>query len=198
MKFKKGFLILMIICLSAKLYSQKYDTIGTMYFKDKFCENINGIDSNGLRQGLWVDYVEESSGHSDFGNKYNEFVSYRIKALGHFINGTKTGEWNYFYDNETWTEFFNNDKSVIELRYDGELTNYYNFDSSIMTSNVIDEMHSDTFCIECIDKKTCTLYSGNIPLDCFDYSPINLFIAQQDIFLSAYRRIKLMRLRGAL
>lgn len=195
MKYKKGLILIIFICMAVKLYSQRYDTIGSKYFRDKFGENINNIDSNGLRQGLWVNYFEVSSGHSDYGRTYDEFVSFRIKEFGHYIDDMKFGEWNYLYDSGSWTEYFYKDKSVLELRYDGCILNYYNSDSSTIISTVIDETYLDTFCIECTNKKICMLYSGDIQLDFFDYSPINVFIVQQDIFLSVYRRLKLMRLR---
>jgi hypothetical protein len=196
---KNCLLLFVLICLGVKIYSQRFDTTGTKYFKDKFGENINNVDSNGLKQGLWVDYVEESSGHSDFGCMYDEFVSFKIRAFGHFVNDIKLGEWVYYTNFETsgkgfFTECYYNDRSVLEIKYDGYLSNYYNFDSSIIISTVFDEMASDTFCIECINKNKCILYSENIPLDTFNYTQINLFAVQQDVLLGGYRRLKYRRL----
>ncbi|MEI6348310.1 MAG: hypothetical protein WCP69_10235 [Bacteroidota bacterium] len=173
-----------------KSYSQSYDTIGTKYFKDKFGENINSIDSNGLKQGLWVEYIKEF-----LGSEFDFPWSLKLTEIGRYIDNNKIGEWNYFYDYRSSTEFYYKDKSVLELRYNGFLSNYYNSDSSTIISTVIDETYLDTFCIECTNKKRCILYSGDIQLDSFDYSPINLFIVQQDIFLSVYRRLKLKKLK---
>jgi hypothetical protein len=191
---KIGILPFFLILLTLNLYCQSYDTIATKYFKEEFGEKINSIDSNFLKQGLWVIYDISSISHTDYGSsgKFDESISYKIKEFGHYTDNKKNGEWRYLYDFEKWSEFYYKDGSVfvLEDRYKGNLSNYYNKDSTFIISIVIDETYLDTFCIECIGKKQCVLYSGAVPLDVFDYSQFMLEIKEWEILTSGYRKLK--------
>lgn len=47
-------------------------------------EQINQLDSNGLRQGLWREY----------------YPNEQLKLEGHYQNDIKEGLWRYWYNNE--------------------------------------------------------------------------------------------------
>ncbi len=72
---------------------------------------VNYIDTNGLRQGLWIDY--SFTIHS-FYNYYWYYYS-----IGAYIDNHKTGRWCYFSNNGflTSVELYKDDSTFYKMNY---------------------------------------------------------------------------------
>lgn len=121
---KKNFIILSFIFLHAFAFAQKNKTLENTKSNETF-DKINRIDTNGMKQGLWIIY-----GYQGLICNYNRYIS----SIGKYIDDDKDGVWNYYsstgfiikseyYINDStfWeTQFYDNNqiksKGIIEIQ----------------------------------------------------------------------------------
>ncbi len=125
---------------------------------DTFPHKINCIDSNGLKQGWWIDYKIEYNpvDRPDELAKGNYVDNY---SFGKYKNNIKIGDWisvanvHLIYETRRDNYYYSMDTILIKSLFaSGESTLYYNSDSSIIKSNSLCVDEKFSICIECNKK----------------------------------------------
>ncbi len=158
---------------------------------DTFPGKINCSDSNGLKQGWWIDYkikyipVDKPEEMA----KENYVTNY---SYGKYKNNLKIGDWisvanvHLIYETRRDNYYYSKDTIIITSRFpSGESTLYYNSDSSIIKSISLCTDEKFPICIECdkknkIRKECKMIYRNDIikefPFDQFDLEFYDSFI----------------------
>jgi hypothetical protein len=125
---KKNFIILSFIFLHAFAFAQKNKTLENTKSKETF-DKINKIDTNGMKQGLWLEYKFH---HSNNGFPLENSFRY-LFALGYYFNDNKSDKWIYYSHLGLMIklEEYINDSTYLETQF---------YDSNQIKSNGIIEI----------------------------------------------------------
>ncbi len=129
------------------IQGQSFDSIATHHYGNGK-EILNQTDSLGRKQGLWVYYKMFFDTKCSALSTLNSYTCFKQLSKGYYKDDKKTGKWEYYTDGGCYfsinrIEFYSNDGSVKEIKYEESTTTLYSSDSSLVTSTVI--FNTDTF-----------------------------------------------------
>lgn len=122
---------------------------------DTFPNQINCVDSSGLKQGWWINYKIQYNpvDRPDVLEK-GEYVN--DYTFGRYKNGKKIGDWisvanvHLIYETRKDNFFYSEDTIMITSRFaSGESILYYNANSSIIKSRSLYTGERFPICIDC-------------------------------------------------
>jgi hypothetical protein len=137
---------------------EEYDKSLFHMLPDSLPDKINCIDSNGLKQGWWIDYKIRYNpvDRPDELAKGNYVDNY---SLGKYKNSIKIGDWisvanvHLIYESRRDNYYYSTDTIMITSRFaSGESVLYYNADSTIIKSSSLYAGEKFPICIECNKK----------------------------------------------
>lgn len=107
---KKNFIILSFIFLYVFAFAQKNNTSKSIKSKETF-DKINRIDTNGMKQGLWINYDYQ-------GFFFCNYIKY-ISSIGKYMDNFKDGVWNYYSSKGFLikSEYYLNDSLYRETQF---------------------------------------------------------------------------------
>jgi hypothetical protein len=177
--------ILLVIILAIKhslISAQQCEDFNKSLFHilpDTFPDKINCIDSNGLKQGWWIDYKIKYNpvDRPDELAKGNYVDKY---SFGKYKNNIKNGDWvsianvHLIYETRRDNYLYSKDAIMITSRFaEGESTLYYNADSSIIKSTSLCPDEKFPICIDCCKNgsigKECKMMYRNEKIKEFPY-----------------------------
>jgi hypothetical protein len=192
---KKWIFIVIILTITRSLISaqqgEHFDKGLFHMLPDTFPDKINCIDSNGLKQGWWIDYKLEYNpvDRADVLAKGNYVDHY---SFGKYKNNLRIGDWisvanvHLIYETRRDNYYYSKDTIMISSRFvSGNSTLFFNADSSIIKSRSLCADEKFPICIECYKEnatgKECKMTYRDekikeFPLEQFDMEFYGSFI----------------------
>jgi hypothetical protein len=200
--------ILIIVCLiftHTILIAQRCEDFNKRLFHrlpDSFPDKINCIDSNGYKQGWWINYTLKYNpvDKPDELPKGDYVENY---SYGKYQDNMKIGDWisianvHLIYLTSKENYYYSKDTILITSGFANggwnESTLYFNADSSIIKSTSLSPNDKFPICIECnknrLKGKECTMTYRNNKIKEFSYDQFDLEFSRSFIVYIREKKI---------